>query len=140
MIKKRIAIMFVLIANFVLLAHIVMPHHHHEGNVFVLSSHCHQNDNSDDAANNADHKQHHGNHDNECCLLDQDIIIPSNQIRLENLSIDNNTSYYDFHFILESNKLEFYVPEYKRKIILLIRFSYAQIANISLGLRAPPIV
>ncbi len=73
MIKRIAAISFLVLANIVLLAVAVMPHHHHGEMMCFVSSHCHHNDGcgSDQSCCHHDSqqssKEHEHSGDANCC-------------------------------------------------------------------------
>ena len=72
--KRTVSILFLLLANVFLLAHAVVPHHHHDSMpVAVLDLHGHHHDND---SHHQDHDSHHHDashhHDGpETCLISQ---------------------------------------------------------------------
>ena len=72
--KRKVSIMFLLLANVFLLAHAVVPHHHHDSMpVAVRDLHGHHHDND---SHHQDHDSHHHDashhHDGpETCLISQ---------------------------------------------------------------------
>ena len=68
---KRIALFFILLANTLVLAHSVIPHHHHNGLVINSVTPCCDGDDS----HKFDHHSHNTN-DDGICALKQEIIIP----------------------------------------------------------------
>lgn len=86
--KRITAIFFILLANIALLAHAVIPHHHHDKvavaiiNIFEgHQSHNHENDEHDHSHHHqtAEHHSHHHSHngDAEECLISDTVYIPS---------------------------------------------------------------
>ena len=73
-VNRKVSIMFLLLANVFLLAHAVVPHHHHDSVlVAVLDLHGHHHDND---SHHQDHDSHHHDashhHDGpEMCLISQ---------------------------------------------------------------------
>lgn len=70
-------------------------------------------------------------------------VVPSNALRqvckFKNYR-DDHSQFCECQVILPDNKLEIFVQEFEKDPGPLIQFSYSQIVNISLGLRAPPTV
>ena len=134
---KRIALFFILFANTLLLAHSVVPHHHHKGLVVNLNTPL-SKDNNNQKIN--DHS--HDNGDDADCVLKQEILIQGrsfrsaidqqNEASVLNLIQDINNSipilanpiYYS---LCSSSRIHFDLSQY---LFLL---------NNSQGLRAPPL-
>lgn len=141
MIKKITAYSLILLANFVLLAHAVLPHHHHEQQVCIEQKHC-AND-AESHVHNIDIKdhQHDGNKNSTTCILKQSILIPSAQIRILN-NCDNCSDNHNHDFYILSNygyvdfqpitEIIIYTPD--------LPSFYTKNVTPTLGLRAPPIV
>ena len=144
MIQRITAISFMLLANIVLLAHTVVPHHHHTMQVCLVNAHC-QDDDKVHSHQSRPHDHQHDGEDTTKCILKQIVIIPSNGLRKDNLVSDSS----DFDL------------DHKSVQLSLLRFTYAISENIciatlkdpddtprlysvmishSLGLRAPPTV
>ncbi len=72
-----------MLASIVLLAHAVVPHHHHESEVCFTKDHYQTDcgDHDDDATG---HKHgHDGESEVEFCVLKTEIVIPSNELKQE---------------------------------------------------------
>ena len=144
MIRNITALFFISMANIILLAHVLVPHHHHTLQVCVTSSDC------------QDHEQEHSpqfchhNHQNDAedcepCVFKQILVIPANGIKKESVlsaspDVDHDLS--KVQFLLFYNLLV--VPE-----IVSFTFSKTPVFTPSLyttrishhcGLRAPPIL
>lgn len=141
MIKKITAYSFILLANIVLLAHAVLPHHHHEQIVCIENTHCACD--TDAHVHNTDAKdhQHDGNANSTACVLKQAVLIPSAQGRIlntcQNCSDNHNHDFYilsNFGYadLQSSPEVVTYIPKFPSFFISFV--------TISLGLRAPPIV
>jgi len=139
MIKRAIAVCFVFIAGFLLLANNVIPHHHHSSSICFQYSHC--LDERTHGKNNHSNHQHDGN--NDCCSLNSAVILPAtngteDSIISLNTGSHQNTS--DFMAIIP----------YNNGIYPIFIFSpydppgtsslFSVYVNSSLGLRAPPVV
>ena len=67
MIKKITAISFILLANIVLLAHTVIPHHHHDAIVCVEQTHCqHHAQHHSDGLAEQEHQHDDDDNDSSC--------------------------------------------------------------------------
>lgn len=75
--KRSVSIIFLLLANVFLLAHAVVPHHHHDNMpVAVLDLYGHHHDHHDHDSHHQDHDSHHhdASHHHDCpetCLISQ---------------------------------------------------------------------
>lgn len=144
MIKRIPAIIFILLANVTLLVHAVIPHHHHEKEVCIVSSHCE----SDSQAHDHDDAKHNHEHDGEDsvddCVLQQILISPPNKIKHEIKSLDIDTDRFqadhsqavftENNFVLACISC---IPKAKPPLLV---FTYLNYASTVLGLRAPPTV
>ena len=140
MIRKTTAIIFILLANIILMAHAVFPHHHHEQQVCLNLSHCHHtNNNSPTHPADCTHE-----HDSDSpvtnCILKQLVVVPANQGRIEPvvLYLENFTDCFILHSGY-SNELQFTelfrINPYPKDVPLFQTYlDYSQ------GLRAPPTV
>ncbi|MGV8112681.1 MAG: DUF6769 family protein [Lentimicrobium sp.] len=140
MIKKLTAFSFILLANIILLAHAVFPHHHHEQLVCIERTHC-VDDATPHTQKSPEHNHQHDGADNTTCVINQAVIISSSQARFvnncDNCSDNHNHDFYNlsnFGYIdlLPVSEVITYIPEFSSFLI-----SYV---TTSLGLRAPPVV
>ena len=144
MIKRVPAILFIILANIVLLAHAFIPHHHHEKEVCIVSSHC-ESDSDSHNHDSANHKHHHHGENNvDGCVLQQILISPQNKIKheIKRVNLDNDLFHTDSfqallignHFVLASF-LD--LPKTEPPILF---FTYQNYAGKVTGMRAPPLV
>src|SRR5512138_1424267 len=82
MIKQIAAYCFIFIANTILFAHAVLPHHHHRQQVCIERTHCASDKESIDHNKPADDHQHDGGASSNGCLLKLVVVLPSEQSRL----------------------------------------------------------
>ena len=144
MTKRFTALSFILIANIVLLAHVVLPHHHHDAEICMESQHCETEDSGHNHdQDDTEHKnhQHHGESETSNCVLDQDIPILTNKVKTgSQLSdISANTIYTTY---ISLNKLDLcnYKANRTNAPPPLIKQRYTEYAPGTFGLRAPPTV
>jgi len=140
MIRKTTTIIFILLANIILLAHAVFPHHHHGQMVCLNFSHCyHAGNDSSTYPADCGHE-----HDSESpvsnCILKQLVVVPANQARIEPaiLYLENFSDCYILQagnlYELQSTEL-FRKNPYPKDVPIFQSFlDYSQ------GLRAPPAV
>lgn len=138
--KKITAYIIILTANIILLAHAVLPHHHHQLQICIEGSHCHHHH----APEPIDTSHDHEGENSADCLLKQLIIFPSNHAKQACRCTDLTDGHFlvlDWHAIemqqeqesmaiLEATDLEF--PS--------IVISYSHLLASSSSLRAPPAV
>jgi hypothetical protein len=141
-VKKIIAYSFILLANFVLLSHAVIPHHHHEKQVCIESTHCESD--SEAHQHEATEQNHNHNHEHDgngsSCILKQAFVLNiSKGKQINGCSDCNNNHSHDFQFILFNVSPETFIPTCKT-VILAIEVTpfYSALLQSSLDLRAPP--
>jgi hypothetical protein len=140
MIRKTTATFFILLANIILLAHAVFPHHHHELQVCINISHCHHTE-QDSSTHPADcNHEHDSSSPVTNCILKQLVVVPVNQCRIEPvvLYLENFTECFILHSGY-SDELQFTelfrINPYPKDVPLFQTYlDYSQ------GLRAPPTV
>lgn len=144
MIRKKTAIFFILLANIILLAHAVVPHHYHKEQVCLVNAHC-QNDSKAHQHNASGHNhEHDGSEGTQNCVLKQTVAIPANSLRQEFKCLgcdDNHSPFVHLQAILCGNELISFVPEIISNAQTPSGSSqHSNFVSTSLGLRAPPIV
>lgn len=130
-----------LAAYTVLLAHVVVPHQHHNGEICLETNHS-QTDCDDHHSH--DHHEHDENSNNEeYCTLKQLVILPADQVKIgcKTFNFKNNHNFYGFQLTLFNSELsKFELPNFRIAQIQLIAVLYSNNATTSVGLRAPPII
>lgn len=134
-------------ANIILLAHAVVPHHHYPHKYFLLTAETCEEESlhHNIESSNSDHNHNHDSKsDNEHCLLNQVVGLPTNIARQAygfNSHVDlqpdfggypTHLFYFQFECVVTSASLRLRPP--------LLAFSYISYASSVLGLRAPPAV
>ena len=143
MIRQTWVIFILLFATIIVLAHAVIPHHHHSNLVCVVSSHCESDNYADEHNAPLNNHKHDGKSDTDNCVIKQIIAIPANQLRQNYTSWENvlvHFSFSDFdasNFELRFDNLNPGTLSCKRLPFFSSTYSYFIIH--SLGLRAPPI-
>lgn len=158
MITRKLALGFILLANFILLAHIAVPHHHHHLQICFASDSCshqqaserHDAANSDCACPCASHSgaghsgsENPGHHHANSCSLGE--FVPASQNHTFRLSHFVSLGHSPLHLPL------FLLPGTECKVAAPVRIVqaehwppltrlYRSVAYASSGLRAPPIV
>ena len=134
---KRIAIFFILFANILVLAHSIIPHHHHKGLVvnIATTNSTHNND-----KNFNDHS--HDNDDDADCALRNEILIPGRSFRY---ATDQNNEDPELNFLQDTNNaitVSINPIFYSFCSFSQIHYDLSQylfLLNNSRGLRGPPV-
>ena len=142
MFKKTTAIFFLVLANIILLAHAVIPHHHHKGEVCFIYSHCQNDCDEQNHQTTENNHEHDGKNDFQCCVLDQFVLIPSSWIKQECKCLDGDNRHPGndgFQTVLSElgSVFIFQTCLFKTKLPLLSS-TYTFFTGRSIGLRAPP--
>ncbi|MGE4569194.1 MAG: DUF6769 family protein [Bacteroidales bacterium] len=134
MISKKQALRFILLANFILLAHIAIPHHHHHHLQICYAA---------DSCTHQQESEPHGTADSDfACCMSEFVPISSNpSFRLYPILPAASALHLPL-FLLPENHLCRVAP------VSLIQAGpapfpdsfYTSIASASIGLRAPPII
>lgn len=144
MIRKRIAIFFVLFATLLLLVHALVPHHHHKDHVCISIHHCQTDCCAHEHGAPGSDQSHEGENDSEFCVLKQAVFIPSsqwNQFDKYSFGNDKPLFFLDFQTLLCDNGWKTYMPD----IVISghessTSFIYYDFTVSTFGLRAPPAV
>lgn len=145
--KNKTAIFFVLLANIIIVAHAVVPHHHLPHQSFFLTAQTAEAENRHHhpESSDFDHDHDHDNKsDNEHCLLNRVIGLPTNTVR-QICGCDFHADFHPdlggFYAVLLFIQFECVVPAVTVRLRRpLFAFSYISYASSVLGLRAPPAV
>lgn len=141
MIRKRIAILFVLFATILLLAHAFVPHHHHKDHICLSPHHCSADGHAHESEIPINDHQHDGQNDSEFCVLKQAVFIPSHQNYFDKYwpGNDKPLPFLDFQAIVFANEWISDEPGIVLSVFECTADSnYSQFAISSSGLRAPP--
>jgi hypothetical protein len=144
MFEKQVAIFFIFLANIILLAHAAVPHHQHETQVCIESSHC-PNDSIPHNHNTSGHNnQHDGENGSDCCHIKQLVVVPSNHVKQEgkcSFLTDGHFPDYGFQAVLLNLEFQHFRSTVVLNTDVPFRTShYIVFVKSSLGLRAPPTV
>ena len=140
MVKKSAGLLFVLIANILLVTHSILPHQHYGGFAWIQADHSEdQNDPAGIHTEDADHNHQDHNHD-QSCLLAQAYLVPVNVLRFDCPLVDHQNQNLDFQLIFTDPHTSRYVPVfYKIPVPPLILSGKVPVALTTCsGLRAPP--
>jgi len=144
--KKVVCITALLFANIFLLAHVVIPHHHHEDAVVCfLDTHnedCEETHNHEQC-DNQDHKHDSPAVPDKCCIIDNVYFSAHNNVKTTHRSQTN----YDCGqvlYALISNSLNLQdgidnTAIYSQENPYVPLF-YTEFITRSIGLRAPPVI
>ncbi len=141
MVKRISAVLLLVIANFILLVHAVIPHHNHKGEFCIEETQC-QSESINHNHCESDH-QHNNDNSSTFCGLKQILVIPQSQ----NLSQQNHWDYKDINdyifiqcawFKPSFDRLSFsHFSEFSNGDIY---FFYTLLIGEHFSLRGPPIV
>ena len=144
MIKRTAAIFLILFANLLVLAFAVIPHHHHHDQICFVQSHCENDDITENKDSNRDSHKHDCEGNFIGCMLQEPVVVPSNQWKPEIIlvnGINDNYANDDFQFTLASNLIRAFIPVlYNSASGPPDNSSYSFHVSFSLGLRGPPVV
>jgi hypothetical protein len=140
MLSKVVSISLLVIANLVILAHDVIPHHHHDDYVCFEHGSC-----AAHHANDSEHGKLPGSEDEACCILDNLLIIPANS-RYDKIISSSSIILPDsgnHGFALLANAqfdfTKLLLPLLFRQHSQKLNFYHA-FTSLSAGLRAPPVI
>ena len=143
MIKRKTALYYTFFASIIMLALAVMPHHHHEGGVCIVGSACHAEHNTNDHNTDSHHNDNDASDSDNLCILDQDIILPTNNSEQNIVAVNTIDSKYDFDGFqtIPSNfkYLLQYPPDISRIPFKINNSLYSHLIRKGFGLRGPPI-
>jgi len=144
MIRRSTAYFYILLTSFVLLAHAVIPHHHHESEIFIVNPDC-KTDKGIHKHGTTEHKhKEHNKNDTGYCVIQQVVVVRSDQVKYELKSQDNSDNYQQYNWFkadLYKKSLSVSFPAFLSNVkVLLLSSAYSLLASTALGLRAPPIV
>ena len=144
MLKKLTSIIFVFIASFVLLAHVVVPHQHCEGHVCITESYDrHECDHHKHDSPFQKHNHDHNSSSSKCVLSQVLLLLPSNSLRLD-LDVYHYPGQSDFFngtlaIFLESRDSSLNLPEQKDYGCFYSQTINTVYAATKLGFRGPPL-
>lgn len=141
MIRNFITVFFILLANIILLAHAVIPHHSHHNEVCIGDSHLQAHSVEHNSC--SDHK--HSNEEKaEDCALNQVSVVLSQQLRSEIKSFDCFASLSQFDGfqaqLLNESVGHFSLQNVSSPKSPLLYFDYTSFVGNQIGLRGPPMV
>ena len=143
MIRRLIAISFIMLASILLVAHAVVPHHHHNKQICLERSHCIHDDLTHGHGPNSGSHSHDGENNHEDCVLKDPVVVLSNEskpdFRFVNETVRPGLD--AFHDNLLNNSTEFHIPLLSSYVYERVTDSlYPSLISASTGLRGPPAV
>lgn len=133
--------MFLMLASILLVAHAVIPHHHHNKQICLERSHCIHDDLKDENGTTTGSHSHDGENNHDDCVLKDPVVVLSNQWKTDfRLINETDRSGLDgFHDNLLITSTEFPIPVLSSYVYERVTDSlYPSLVAASLGLRAPP--
>lgn len=143
MIRKSITVFFILLANFVLLAHAVIPHHHHQNKVCIVGSTYDTNSEIHKYDTNECEQDHKSENEADDCSLNQIVVVRSSQIRHEIKCIDfadNNAQFDGIQAVLFDKGGGLFLINVSTINPPLLPSIYSDFVGALIYLRGPPIV
>lgn len=133
------AYIYILLANIILLAFAVIPHHHHDVKVCFTSYHCQNN--AKESKHNESHQHDGPNSDNNNCKFIHAVSISTSYQSKNNIEVNSP----DLSFLslaLFDISVHNYLAEISNRTITLLNplsaTVFSSYINASLGLRGPP--
>lgn len=141
MIRKITAYGFMLLASMVLLAHTVIPHHHHQSVACFESTHCHDHDQNDQNENTTGNHRHDDDSSSNECILKQVVALTSTQEKLIKVCVRHSDNLINGFAIASDSGAAIQASVSFPVNLVPDSDSYLfPAATIPLGLRAPPAV
>jgi len=140
MLKSTKGLIFILVANILLVGHSILPHDHQDGLIWLHSDHYTDSDEPSGINSEATNHQHDGQDDDQICLLKQVYLIPTDSSRLDCSLVDNLSRNLDFQPIYTNPDPTSYLPFFYTVSgpPPLLLWRYSLLATHSIGLRGPP--
>lgn len=135
--------LFFMLAGILLVAHAVVPHHHHNKQICFERSHCIQDDFTHEHGTNPASHSHDGENSHDDCVLKDPVVVLSNESKPDFRFIyETDRSGIDgFHNNILNNSTELLIPILSSYVYERVTDSlYRSLLFASLGLRAPPAV
>lgn len=139
MFRKPIAYSFIIIASFILLAHDIVPHHHHEANIaFKLSK---INSSKSEKDHNLPFPEHAHQHTDYLAVFRQVFAYSPHSGRLlDRDDVCPETNLIDCLFLFSLNGFCVYYPPTRLNVFYDAPPYLSGILSYTFGLRAPPVV
>lgn len=139
--KRKISFLFLLLANIVILAHVLIPHHHHGEHLCLGNTECHTHSAACQHEETGDGHHHDGKTTDDCCQLKQITALPAN-VNRQDYNIHKSTipAFDGNYFLLPKSIAGLAGPLVSASPYVLpgtSRIKPSFLTNIH-GLRAPP--
>ena len=125
------------------MAHAVIPHHHHTDEICLINHNTHSESDTHEHRD-CDHQNEHQEDDNKCCTLEEDYLIPSNEVKYEERILDLGDGFnssVSLQLLISDRVLNLTIEiDFSGSPPPLIASSYYFVSSKVHGLRAPPVV
>ena len=137
-IKKVVSLSFLLIANMLILTHVLVPHHYHEDTGLCFVSHCRDSKEAHRHENNEPQNHHEENANPDICTIDVFSKTTDKNIKI---ACHNDCMQTVFLSPVSSLNIQDYIDSTKTSFLPCPCFPSCHIEYVSqsLGLRAPPV-
>ena len=135
--------LFIMLAGILLVAHAVVPHHHHNKQICFERSHCINDDLVHEHGTNPDNHSHDGENNHQDCVLKEPVVVISNESKpdLRLINETDRSGLDGFHDNLLNNSTDLLIPKLSSYVYERVTDSlYPSPRSTSPGLRAPPVV
>jgi hypothetical protein len=143
---QHIGRVFIFMAGLIILAHAVVPHHHHDNIICIENTHCaddtspHNHNYDNDHKDTGDH-DHDCSHDVQTCFLNQFIPNQNNENQKILKYGNSNTIFPVLVFAIFNSETEnFSLRKTDFSFIPIKLLNYTTFVTKCFGLRAPPVV
>lgn len=145
MFKRATALLFIMLANIILLAHSVVLHHHQKHKIDIVGFHSYEVCKTDNHPLEGHNHDSDSKDEHDYCILKQVIVIPSNLLKqeckwLDSKCFSNDLCAYQAIWRDDQSDLLSLLDGSDIPRPPLIPSSHSYLINNSKGLRAPPVV
>ncbi len=138
---RKIATILFLLLTALLIAHAILPHHHHDGAICLAASHCQNASQPHEHNSDENDHQHDGQKGVQFCILKQVILSQNNHTQKIYKSVNSKTFFPIIIFAILSSGIEINSVNLSCFLyFLIIQSNYSVFISKCFGLRAPPIV
>jgi len=142
--KRIAAVVFVSLAGIMMLAHAVIPHHHHYSEICFQKSHCENEQSNENENNPAHHHENTGEDSHDGCALNAPVLLPAgldnNECKCISFIYRQAGAMFFAAEILNSDQKIFIPSKIQDDSSPGIIMSNKLLVYSSSGLRAPPVV
>ncbi|HNX84443.1 MAG TPA: hypothetical protein PKK03_08310 [Bacteroidales bacterium] len=141
MIKRITVILIFMLAGILLVAHAVVPHHHHDKQVCFEKSHCIHEDSDEEPGTSHDGHSHDGENNHNDCALNDPVVITTNEWKpdFKLIQASDRTGFDGLHVSLLNNSSGCLTPSLSSCVYERVTDSlFPSAVPDSHGLRAPP--